>query len=81
MYEDTYRIRQLNEMKIQHESQTIDLLNKCLSESEDNTLKMNNMLNNFESRLTSLHDLIVPIYDSTNTLQIKHSSRQILNSS
>lgn len=74
MYEDTYRIRQLNEMKIQHESQTIDLLNKCLSESEDNTLKMNNMLNNFESRLTSLHDLIVPIYDSTNTLQIKHSN-------
>lgn len=78
MYEDTYRIRQLNEMKIQHESQTIDLLNKCLSESDDNTQKMNNMLNNFESRLTSLHDLIVPIYDSTNTLQIKHSSKQVL---
>ena len=75
MYEDTYRIRQLNEMKIQHESQTYDLLNKGLSESDENTQKMNNMLNSFESRLTSLHDLIVPIYDSTNTLQTKRSSK------
>lgn len=76
MYEDTYRVRQLNEMKIQHETQTIDLLNKCLNESDDNTNKMNNMLNNFESRLTDLHDLIVPIYDATNTLQIKYSNIQ-----
>lgn len=76
MYEDTYRVRQLNEMKVQHEMQTIDLLNNCLAESEDNTNKMNNILNNFESRLTSLHDLIVPIYDATNTLQIKHSNIQ-----
>lgn len=74
MYEDTYRIRQLNEMKVQHETQTIDLLKKCLNESEDNTNRMNSLLNNFETRLTSLHDLIVPIYDATNTLQIKHSN-------
>lgn len=82
MYEDTYRIRQLNEMRVQHETQTIDLLNKCLEESDDSTKKMTNLLNNFESRLTSLHDLIVPIYDATNTLQIKYSSnfQQLLTS-
>ena len=78
MYEDTYRIRQLNEMRVQHETQTIDLLNKCLEESDDSTKKMTSLLNNFESRLTSLHDLIVPIYDATNTLQIKYSSNRII---
>ncbi len=77
MYEDTYRVRQLNEMKVQHEMQTIDLLNKCLIESDDNTHRMRNLLDNFESRLNGLHDLIVPIYDATNTLQIKHSSKNL----
>ncbi len=76
MYEDTYRVRQLNEMKVQHETHTIDLLNKCLTESDENTHRMQNLLDNFERRLNGLHDLIVPIYDATNTLQIKHSSKQ-----
>jgi hypothetical protein len=79
MYEDTYRVRQLNEMKVQHEIHTVDVLNKCLNESDENTNKMKNLLNNFENRLTSLHDLIVPIYDATNTLQIKYSSIIFLN--
>ena len=62
-------------MKVQHEIHTIEVLNKCLNESDESTNKMTNLLNNFESRLNSLHDLIVPIYDATNTLQIKYSSK------
>ena len=74
-YEDTYRTRQLNDIKVQHEIQTIDLLQRSLKESNENTNKMTSILNNFETRLTVLHDLIVPIYDATNTLQIKHQSK------
>ena len=74
-YEDTYRQKQLNEIKVQHETQTISSFKKCLKESEENTSKMTNLLDNFESRLNALHDLIVPIYDTTNTLQIKYSSK------
>ncbi len=72
--ENTYRIRQLNDIKVQHEAQTINSLQKCLTESVENTNKMTNLLNNFENRLTALHDLIMPVYDATNTLQIKYSS-------
>lgn len=74
-YEDTYRQKQLNEIKVQHENQTINSFKKCLKESEENTSKMTNLLDNFETRLNALHDLIVPVYDSTNTLQIKYSSK------
>ena len=76
MYENTSRIRQFNDMRIQHETQTIDLLQKCMKESSEQTKKMSNLLNNFESRLTALHDLIMPVYEATNTLQIKYSNIQ-----
>ena len=76
MYEDSYRLRQFNEIKMQQEQQTIQVVKKCLNESNDQTNKMKNLLNNFESRLTALHDLIMPVYDATNTLQIKYSSRK-----
>ena len=35
---------------------------------------MSNLLTNFEARLNGLHDLITPVYDTTNSLQIKYSS-------
>jgi hypothetical protein len=34
-------------------------------------------LDNFESRLTKLHDLIMPVYDATNMLQIKNHSKPL----
>ena len=73
-YEDTYRVRQLNEIKVQHEIQTISSFKKCLKESDECTNKMSNLLTNFETRLNGLHDLIVPVYDTTNSLQIKYSN-------
>ncbi|CAF0945163.1 unnamed protein product, partial [Brachionus calyciflorus] len=76
VYEDTYRIRQLNDLKVQHEINSINVLKKCLNESKEQTHKMTNLLDNFESRLSALHDIIVPVYDSTNILQIKHSNLQ-----
>ena len=75
MYEDTYRIRQYNEIKMQQEVQTIDVLKSCLKKSNEQTNKMTDLLNNFENRLTALHDLIMPVYDATNTLQVKYSSK------
>lgn len=74
IYEDTYRLRQLNDLKIRQELNTIETVKKCLKESDEQTIKMSNTLNNFEQRLTALHDLIMPVYDATNMLQIKHSS-------
>jgi hypothetical protein len=74
MYEDSYRTRQFNEMKVQHELQTIDVLSRCLKDSSEQTSKMTNLLNTFEHRLSQLHDLIMPVYDATNTLRIKESS-------
>ena len=73
-YEDTYRIRQLNEIKVQHELQTISSFKKCLKDSDEVTNKMSNLLTNFEARLNGLHDFITPVYDTTNSLQIKYSS-------
>ncbi len=73
-YEDTYRIRQLNDIRVQHELQSISSFKKCLKDSDDSTNKMTNMLTNFETRLNALHDLIVPIYETTSSLQIKYSS-------
>ena len=74
MYEDTYTIRQFNNNKIKQELYTIQKVKECLSESNEQTNKMKNLLDNFETRLTALHDLIMPVYDATNTLQIKYSS-------
>lgn len=74
-YEDTYRVRQLNDIKVQHETQTISSLVKCLSDSNEGTGKMATLLDNFQFRLTALNDLIVPIYDTTNILQTKYSSK------
>lgn len=77
MYEDTYTIRQFNNNKIKQELYTIQKVKECLSESNEQTNKMKNLLDNFETRLTALHDLIMPVYDATNTLQIKYSSKLI----
>jgi hypothetical protein len=76
MYEDTFRVRQLNELKIQQDHRTIDVLRKCMSASAEQTSRMTGLLTNFETRLTALHDLIMPVYDATNTLQIKHANLQ-----
>ena len=76
MYEDTFRARQLNELKIQQENSTLDLLKKCLSESNEQTRRMANLLDNFETRLNSLNDIVMPVYEATNALQIKHSNIQ-----
>jgi hypothetical protein len=75
-YDDTFRARQLNELKIQQENSTIDLLKKCLNESNDQTNKMVNLLDHFETRLNVLNDIIMPVYNDTNTLQIKYSNLQ-----
>jgi hypothetical protein len=75
MYEDTYTIRQFNNNKIKQELFTIQKVKECLSESNEQTNKMKNLLDNFETRLTALHDLIMPVYDATNTLQIKYTSK------
>lgn len=74
VYEDSYRLRQINDLKIEKDINSINLLKKCLGESKDQTSKMTSLLDGIELRLSGLHDLIVPVYDSTNTLQIKHSS-------
>jgi hypothetical protein len=74
MYEDTFRVRQLNELKIQQDHRTMDVLRKCMSESGEQTARMSGLLTNFEHRLTALHDLIMPVYDATSMLQIKHGN-------
>lgn len=79
VFEDTYRTRQINDLKVRQELDSINVLKKCLNESKEQTHKMTNLLDNFETRLSALHDLIVPVYDSTNILQIKHSSILINN--
>lgn len=76
MYEDTSRLRQLNEISIQNETQRIEWLQRCLRESDENTKKMTNILSTFETKLTSMHDLVMPVYEATNTLQIKYSNLQ-----
>ncbi|RNA04882.1 Exocyst complex component 7 [Brachionus plicatilis] len=76
VYEDTYRLRQINDLKIQQDLNSINLMKKCLDESKEQTNKMTCLLDGIEIRLSGLHDLIVPVYDSTNTLQIKHSNLQ-----
>lgn len=80
VYEDTYRLRQINDLKIQKDLNSISLLKKCIGESKEQTNKMTSLLDGIEIRLSGLHDLIVPVYDSTNTLQIKHSSMSLTNS-
>jgi len=77
MVEETYRVRHFNEIKIENELQTIDQLRKGLNQSKEQTNKMTNLLDNFESRLTKLHDLIMPVYDATNMLQIKNQSESL----
>lgn len=76
MYEDTYRMRQLNDLTINQENHTIAVVRKCLKESEEQTNKMTNILNSFEDRLSVLHNIIVPVYDATNILQIKFQSAE-----
>ena len=76
MYEDTYTIRQFNNNKIKQELYTIQKVKECLTESNEQTNKMKNLLDNFEVRLNALQDLIMPVYDATNTLQIKYSSKK-----
>ena len=76
MYEDTFRARQQNELKMQQEFNTIKVLRKCMNESKEQTNRMTGLLDNFEARLTGLHDLIMPVYDATNTLQIKYANLQ-----
>lgn len=74
MFEETYRVRQFNEIKIQQDLQIVNALQKSLNESNEQTNKMTNLLDNFENRLTAMHDLIMPVYEATNMLQIKYSN-------
>ncbi len=74
MYEDTYRARQANEKKLQHELQSIDVLQKYLLDSNEQTNRMTNLLSHFEQRLSALNDHIMPVYEATNKLQIKYKS-------
>lgn len=74
MYDESYRKRQFNDLKINQENQTIGMMRKCLKESTEQTNKMSNILSSFETRLSVLHDIIMPVYESTNMLQIKYQS-------
>ena len=56
----------------------LDNLQKCLASSNDSTLKMTNLLTNFQTRLDGLKDLITPVYLSTNDLKVKHTSKSEL---
>ncbi len=76
MFEETYRVRQFNEIKMQHDLQIINQLKNSLGESNEQTQKMTNLLDNFENRLTSMGDLIMPVYEATNILQRKYSNIQ-----
>lgn len=78
MLDDSVRIRQLNDLKINQENSTVEMMQKCLRESSEQTNKMTNILNSFESRLSALHDIIMPVYDATNMLQIKFLSMKII---
>lgn len=73
-FENSVRMRQLNDLKINQENTTIEMMRKCLVESGEQTNKMTNILNSFENRLSVLHDIIMPVYDATNMLQIKFQS-------
>jgi hypothetical protein len=73
-YEDTEKMFQSNNINIKQELQTISSIKKCLKQSDEVTNKMTNILNNFESKINDLHDLIVPVYDTNNSLQNKYSS-------
>jgi hypothetical protein len=75
MFDDIARIKNLNELKIQRVSQQLDILQKCLQDSNEQTCKMNSLLNGFDNKLSVLNDLIMPVYNSTNSLQIKHNSK------
>lgn len=72
--EDTEKMFQSNNINIKQELQTISSIKKCLKQSDEVTNKMTNILNNFESKINDLHDLIVPVYDTNNLLQNKYSS-------
>ena len=74
-YDEANRIRQLNEMRIQQNGQMMDTLRKSLMQSDEQTKKMTMLLDNFENRLTTMHGHIMPVYEATNILQIKYSSK------
>ena len=79
MYEDTFRTRQLNELKMQQEFNTIKVLRKCMNESQEQTKRMTGLLDNFETQLTrhlhALRGLVMPD-DATDPLQIKYANLQ-----
>ena len=52
----------------------LENFNKCLASSGEQTLKMTNLLTSFETRLSGLSDLIMPVYLSTNDLKVKFTS-------
>lgn len=74
MFDESVHMRQLNDLKINQENNIIEMMRKCLKESSEQTNKMTHILSSFESRLSDLHDIIMPVYDATNILQIKHQS-------
>ena len=55
----------------------LDNFQKYLSNSNDSTSKMTNLLTSFETRLSGLSDLIMPVYLSTNGLKVKLTSNSI----
>jgi exocyst complex component 7 len=73
MSDETHHI---NDKRLQLDLQTVELLQRGLKESNEQTEKMTNLLSNFETRLTALNDLIMPVYEATNNLQIKHTNIQ-----
>ena len=74
MYENIFQARQENELKIQRELDTINQIRKCMNETNDQTNRMTHMLNTFETRLSTLHDIIMPVYDATTILRIKQEN-------
>jgi hypothetical protein len=74
--ETSYRMRQSNEIQIKHDLDLVNQLRNSLRESNSQTQKMTNILNSFETQLTTMHDLIMPLHEATKTLQIKHSNIQ-----
>ncbi len=61
------------------ESGELESLQLYLTKSNEYTNKMTNILNTFENKLTSLQDLIMPVYISTNDLQTKFTSKSTTN--
>jgi hypothetical protein len=76
MHEESgQRTRQLNDASIQQNNQLLDSLKKSLEQSNDQTKKMTSLLDNFEQQLTTMRGHIMPVYEATNILQVKYSSK------